>query len=80
MRKNKETRIYITYDDTQKQASPTEKWIINVGQKLSWSKNTFSETRVITAESNRIIDPEGKQLHKEKEEDPCGQDECQCQH
>jgi hypothetical protein len=66
-------RTYITYDDTQKQANPTEKWIINVGQKLSWFKNTFSEMRVITLESNRIIHPEGKQPRKEKEEDPCGQ-------
>jgi len=52
--------IYITYDDTQKQASPTETWTMNDGQKLSRSKNTFSEMRVIMPEINRIIHPEGK--------------------
>jgi hypothetical protein len=56
-----------------KQANPTEKWITNVGQKLSWSKNTFSEMRVIALESNRITDPECKQPQKANEEDPCGQ-------
>jgi hypothetical protein len=44
-----------------KQANPTEKRITNVGQKLSWSNNTFSEMRVIALESNRITHPEGKQ-------------------
>lgn len=68
----KERRIYITYDDTQKQASPTERWNRNDSEKLSRSKSTFSETRVITPDSNRVIHPDGKHPQKENEEDPCG--------
>lgn len=45
----------------------------NVGQKLSRSRNIFSETRVTTLENNRIVQPEGKQLLKENVEDPCSE-------
>lgn len=65
---------YMTKDDTQKQANPIEKWIANVGQKFSRSKNIFSEMRVVTLENNRTVHPEGKQLEKENEES-CGEEE-----
>lgn len=68
------TITYITRDDTQKQANPTEKWIKNVGQKFSWSRNIFSEMRVATPENKRSVHPEGKQLEKENEYGSCGKD------
>lgn len=43
----------------------------NVGQKLSWSRNTFSETRVTALENNKTAQPPGKQLWKENDEESC---------
>ncbi|MFS7936861.1 hypothetical protein Hanom_Chr05g00420771 [Helianthus anomalus] len=42
-----------------------------VGKKLSRSRNTFSEIRVAALENNRIVQPPGKQLWKEKDEESC---------
>lgn len=58
-------------EEMQKQVSPTEKWIKKVAQKSWRSKKILSEKRVITPETNRIGQPEGKLLRKEKEEEPC---------
>lgn len=57
-------------EEMQKQVNPIEKWIKKVGQKSRRSKNIFSEKRVVTPETNRIGQPEGKQLRNEKEEEP----------
>jgi len=62
---------YMMKDEMQKQVKPMEKWIKNVGQKFSWSRNNFSEMRVITPENNRTVQPEGKQLVKENAEESC---------
>ena len=43
----------------------------NVGQKLSRSRNTFSETRVAALENNKIVQPPGKQLWKGKDKESC---------
>ena len=61
----------MTKDDMQKQVAPMEKWIKNVGQKFSWSRNNFSEMRVITPENSRTVQPEGKQLAKANAEESC---------
>jgi hypothetical protein len=61
-------------DAMQKQLKLIEKWILNAGQKFLWSRNNFSDMRVITPENNRTVQPEGKQrkrkcrriLHREK--------------
>lgn len=58
-------------EEMQKQVNPTEKWIKKVAQKSWRSKKILSEKRVITPETNRIGQPEGKLLRKEKEEEPC---------
>lgn len=58
-------------EEMQKQVNPTEKWIKKVAQKSWRSKKILSEKRVITPETNRIGQPEGKQLQKEKEVEPC---------
>lgn len=63
---------YITMDEMQKQVSPMEKWTKKVGQKFCRSRNIFSERRVITPESNRIGQPEGKQLRKENKVESWG--------
>lgn len=57
-------------EEMQKQVNPTEKWIKKVAQKSWRSKKILSEKRVITPETNRIGQPEGKLLRKEKEEEP----------
>lgn len=58
---------YMMKQEMQKQVNPTEKWIKNVGQKFSLSRNILSEISVVTNENNRILQPEGKQLRKENE-------------
>lgn len=58
-------------EEMPKQVNPTEKWIKKVAQKSWRSKKILSEKRVITPETNRIGQPEGKLLRKEKEEEPC---------
>lgn len=58
-------------EEMQKQVNPTEKWIKKVAQKSWRSKKILSEKRVVTPETNRIGQPEGKLLRKEKEEEPC---------
>lgn len=58
-------------EEMPKQVNPTEKWIKKVAQKSWRSKKILSEKRVITPETNRIGQPEGKQLQKEKEVEPC---------
>lgn len=58
-------------EEMQKQVNPTEKWIKKVAQKSWRSKKILSEKRVVTPETNRIGQPEGKQLQKEKEVEPC---------
>ncbi|CAK7355891.1 unnamed protein product [Dovyalis caffra] len=58
-------------DDMQKQVKPMEKWIKKVGQKFSWSRNNFSDMRVIAPENNRTVQPEGKQPVKENAEEFC---------
>jgi hypothetical protein len=58
-------------DAMQKQLKLIEKWILNAGQKYLWSRNNFSDMRVITPENNRTVQPEGKQLVKENAEESC---------
>lgn len=58
-------------EEMQKQVNPTEKWIKKVAQKSWRSKKILSEKRVITPETNRIGQPEGKLLRKEKVEELC---------
>lgn len=58
-------------EEMPKQVNPTEKWIKKVAQKSWRSKKILSEKRVVTPETNRIGQPEGKQLQKEKEVEPC---------
>ena len=55
----------------QKQLKPIEKWILNAGQKFLWSRNNFSDMRVITPENNRTVQPEGKQMVQENAEESC---------
>lgn len=62
----------MTKAEVQKKANPMQKWIKKDDQIFSRSRNTFSEIRVATPDSNRIVHPEGKQLQKENEEDSCG--------
>lgn len=73
-RRNWELQIitYMTKEEMQKQVNPIEKWIKNVGKKFSLSRNILSEISVVTNENNRALQPEGKQLHKENEAEPCG--------
>lgn len=40
-----------------------------VGQKLSRSRNTFSETSVATLANSKIVQPAGKQLWNENDEE-----------
>lgn len=58
-------------EEMQKQVNPTEKWIKKVAQKSCRSKKILSEKRVVTPETNRIGQPEGKLLRKEKVEELC---------
>lgn len=58
-------------EEMQKQVNPTEKWIKKVAQKSWRSKKILSEKRVVTPETNRIGQPEGKLLRKEKVEELC---------
>lgn len=58
-------------EEMPKQVNPTEKWIKKVAQKSWRSKKILSEKRVITPETNRIGQPEGKLLRKEKVEELC---------
>lgn len=59
----------MTKAETQKQVNPTEKCSRNVIQKLSLSRNIFSDIRVATPENNSAIQPEGKQRLNENDGD-----------
>lgn len=53
---------YMTNDAVEKHAIPMDTWTKKVRQKFSVSKNILSETKVITPENNKYIQPDGKHL------------------
>ena len=63
----------MTMAERQKQSKPMAKWTGNVAQKFLWSRMVFSEMTVITPESIRICQPEGKHFLNENDEEgsPC---------
>lgn len=54
---------------SMKVVMPTKKWMLNVLQKSSGSRNNFSETRVTIPEKSRKVQPEGRHLRKENEDE-----------
>lgn len=60
----------MTEAEIQKQMNPTEKWSRNEFQKSSLFRSIFSDKRVTSPENISTVQPEGKQLRNENDEEP----------